>query len=751
MAGGMLKDIIGARRLRSSRPSPAKVTAGRRRMSTTSSSSPRRPAARACWRSRTRSKDVEDPFLKKGLQLAIDGTDPEELREILEAEIAAKKAERQGGGQDLHATWAATRPTIGIIGTVIGLIHVLENLSEPDEARPAHRRRVRRHPVGRALRQRHVAADGQAASSGVSELEVRADGAGRRGHHRHPGRRQPARRSRRSCKPCCRRRRARPRRRPRDAMSGTVAARQEEAQGRHEEEHENHERWLVTYADMMTLLMVLFIVLFAISQVDQKKFDGAARTAWRTASVRRSVASRVERGAHRPGHSDSTRRWTCRSRTVGRRRHVAEQGGEMARGGRRSGHGAGETSRPPSRRRRSSRRSRRRSTTALTKQGLARRGQVHASTSAAWSSRSSPTRSSSTADSADAAPGGQRIAARARPGAALTAQRPVVDGHTNQLPASPKYYPSGWELSATRASHRRALPRRAPSIAENRLDGRRATPTATRCTRQRPAPRRTCSTGGSRSSCCRPADGPADSCRGRGQRCRVRAYVRGRPGDRRRGAATAKAARQDATTERRLGRTQATDENHGEGRQGRRGEGAAKGGKKKLIIISSWPCCCWAAARVYFFLKPSRPPHGEAGAEAGRGRAAGPDHHQPGRRRTTSSSAWRCRPPAADVAEPTARRQQGARHRDRPVLAARTSPSCSPKAARARTELQDEARGALPSRRRTRRDEGAGDHGHLLHRVRHPVGRPADPDGFPGHHPRVPERPYSVRAAPPRR
>lgn len=38
------------------------------------------------------------------------------------------------------------------------------------------------------------------------------------------------------------------------------------------EEHENHERWLVTYADMVTLLMVLFIVMFAMSQVDQKKF-----------------------------------------------------------------------------------------------------------------------------------------------------------------------------------------------------------------------------------------------------------------------------------------------------------------------------------------------------------------------------------------------------------------------------------------------------------------------------------------------
>jgi chemotaxis protein MotB len=40
-----------------------------------------------------------------------------------------------------------------------------------------------------------------------------------------------------------------------------------------EEEHENHERWLVTYADMLTLLMVLFVVMFAMSSVDAKKFN----------------------------------------------------------------------------------------------------------------------------------------------------------------------------------------------------------------------------------------------------------------------------------------------------------------------------------------------------------------------------------------------------------------------------------------------------------------------------------------------
>lgn len=41
----------------------------------------------------------------------------------------------------------------------------------------------------------------------------------------------------------------------------------------HEEEHENHERWLVSYADMLTLLFVLFVVLYAISSVNQQKFD----------------------------------------------------------------------------------------------------------------------------------------------------------------------------------------------------------------------------------------------------------------------------------------------------------------------------------------------------------------------------------------------------------------------------------------------------------------------------------------------
>jgi chemotaxis protein MotA len=75
-------------------------------------------------------KDLDDPFLKRGLQMGIDGTDPEELRAILEGEIAAKKAEDKVGAKFFTAM-GGYAPTVGIIGTVVGLIHVLENLDAP--------------------------------------------------------------------------------------------------------------------------------------------------------------------------------------------------------------------------------------------------------------------------------------------------------------------------------------------------------------------------------------------------------------------------------------------------------------------------------------------------------------------------------------------------------------------------------------------------------------------------------------------
>src|SRR3954462_3551688 len=59
-------------------------------------------------------------------------------------------------------------------------------------------------------------------------------------------------------------------------MSGAAHPGRKRPKKHEEEEHENHERWLVSYADMVTLLMCLFIVLFAMSQVDKAKFAALA-------------------------------------------------------------------------------------------------------------------------------------------------------------------------------------------------------------------------------------------------------------------------------------------------------------------------------------------------------------------------------------------------------------------------------------------------------------------------------------------
>jgi chemotaxis protein MotA len=75
---------------------------------------------------------IEDPFLVKGVTMAIDGTDPEELREILEAEVHAKRGEDRQSAK-FFSDAGAYAPTIGIIGTVMGLVHVLENLAAPEE------------------------------------------------------------------------------------------------------------------------------------------------------------------------------------------------------------------------------------------------------------------------------------------------------------------------------------------------------------------------------------------------------------------------------------------------------------------------------------------------------------------------------------------------------------------------------------------------------------------------------------------
>jgi len=81
------------------------------------------------------AQDVEDQFLREGLMAAIDGADPEDLRVMLEDRIDTKRAQdRVASG--FFNSMGGYAPTIGIIGTVISLVHVLENLSDPSTLGP---------------------------------------------------------------------------------------------------------------------------------------------------------------------------------------------------------------------------------------------------------------------------------------------------------------------------------------------------------------------------------------------------------------------------------------------------------------------------------------------------------------------------------------------------------------------------------------------------------------------------------------
>jgi chemotaxis protein MotA len=79
---------------------------------------------------------MDDPFLKKGIQLAIDGTDPELVREIMETDIQFLGT-RHHEGANLFGTMGGFAPTLGVIGTVSGLVHMLANLSDPGSMGPS--------------------------------------------------------------------------------------------------------------------------------------------------------------------------------------------------------------------------------------------------------------------------------------------------------------------------------------------------------------------------------------------------------------------------------------------------------------------------------------------------------------------------------------------------------------------------------------------------------------------------------------
>jgi chemotaxis protein MotA len=71
-----------------------------------------------------------DPFVAKGLQLLVDGTELGRMREILEVDIGGQEASLKAAAK-IWESAGGYAPTIGILGAVMGLIHVMENLSDP--------------------------------------------------------------------------------------------------------------------------------------------------------------------------------------------------------------------------------------------------------------------------------------------------------------------------------------------------------------------------------------------------------------------------------------------------------------------------------------------------------------------------------------------------------------------------------------------------------------------------------------------
>ncbi len=82
------------------------------------------------------AQEVRDPFLVRGLQLAVDGTDPEVINSMMRTELDYI-TERHDQSIKILKTYALYAPSFGMIGTLIGLVIMLANLSDPDAIGPA--------------------------------------------------------------------------------------------------------------------------------------------------------------------------------------------------------------------------------------------------------------------------------------------------------------------------------------------------------------------------------------------------------------------------------------------------------------------------------------------------------------------------------------------------------------------------------------------------------------------------------------
>ncbi len=80
--------------------------------------------------------EISDDFIRSGLRLAVDGVDPELIKDILHTELAFIE-DRHRSGQAIFGYMGAAAPAFGMIGTLVGLVLMLQNLSDPNSIGPA--------------------------------------------------------------------------------------------------------------------------------------------------------------------------------------------------------------------------------------------------------------------------------------------------------------------------------------------------------------------------------------------------------------------------------------------------------------------------------------------------------------------------------------------------------------------------------------------------------------------------------------
>ena len=223
------------------------------------------------------------------------------------------------------------------------------------------------------------------------------------------------------------------------------------------EEHVNHERWLVTYADMLTLLMVLFIVMFAMSQVDAKKFamlkEGlavcfggqASSIVTESGPVAEGGAADAEISSFDPGVTDNglAGKVAQAQSTTTDAAKKAVAAAERAKAEVQAADAADQLRKYLEMEKKINEALKKKGITDAVLYRIDQRGLVVTvlSSSVVFAG-----------DRADLLPGGRRILDAIAPTLLQAASDIEVDGHTNQLPVPTKYYPSGWELSSARAS-----------------------------------------------------------------------------------------------------------------------------------------------------------------------------------------------------------------------------------------------------------------------------------------------------------